>query len=44
MPACYTVARLSNHSNLVGILPILLENPETRPMCDQGRKNPDFII
>ena len=31
-------------SQFCGILPILLENPESRPMCDQDRKNPDFDI
>ena len=23
-------------------IPILLENPESRPICDRDRKNPDF--
>ena len=36
--------RLSNNSDLIRILPILLENPESRPICDQDRKNPDFDI
>ena len=35
---------MSNHPDLVGILPILLENPESRPICDRDRKNPDFHI
>ena len=26
--------RLSNHPNFVGIIPILLENPESQPRCD----------
>ena len=28
------VYRLSNHPDLVGLLPILFENPESRPICD----------
>ena len=37
--------RLSaNHPNLVGILLILLENPESRPISDWDRKNPDLEI
>ena len=35
---------MSNHPDLVGILPILLENLESRPICDQHRKNPNFDI
>lgn len=31
--------RLSNHPDLISILPILLEDPESRPICD-----PDFDI
>ena len=31
-----------NHPDFVGIIPILLENPESRPICDRDRKNPDF--
>jgi len=38
------VIRLSNHPEHVEILPILLENPKSRPMCDRDRKNPDFDI
>ena len=34
--------RLSNHPDFVGIIPILLENPESQPICDRDRKNPDF--
>ena len=34
--------RLSNHPDFVGIIPILLENPECRPICDRDRENPDF--
>ena len=34
--------RLSNHPDFVGIIPILLENPESRPTCDRDEKNPDF--
>ena len=34
------IIRLSNHPNLVGILPILLENPESRLTCDRNRKIP----
>ena len=34
--------RLPNHPDFVGIIPILLENPESRPISDQDRKNPDF--
>ena len=26
----------------IGIIPILLENPECRPICDRDRENPDF--
>ena len=33
-----------NHPDLVGILKILLENPESWRMCDRDRKNPDFDI
>ena len=28
----------------VWTIPILLENPESRPICDRDRKNPDFEI
>ena len=35
---------MSEHPDLVGILPILLENPESQPVCDRDRKNPDFDI
>ena len=39
----FTIKRLtlSNHPE---ILPILLENPESRPICDRDRQNPDFDI
>ena len=40
----YQVIRLSNHPDHVEFLPILLENPESRPVCDRDRKNPDFDI
>ena len=36
--------RLSNHPDFVRIIPILLENPESRPICRRDRKNPDFNI
>ena len=36
--------RLSNHPDHVEILPILLENPESQPICDWDRKNPGFDI
>ena len=36
--------RLSNHPDLIRILLILLENPESLPIFDQDRKNPDFDI
>ena len=36
--------RLSDHSDFVRILLILLENPESCQICDQDRKNPDFDI
>ena len=39
-----TVYTLSNHPDLVGILPILFENPESRPICDRDSKNHDFIL
>ena len=29
---------MSNHPDFVGILPILLENPESRPICNRDRK------
>ena len=41
---CIAVSRLSNHPNLTVILAILLENPESWPICDRDRKNPDFDI
>ena len=41
---CIAVSRLSNHPNIVTILSILLENPESWPISDQDRKNPDFDI
>ena len=28
--------------DFVGIIPILLENPKSQPICDWDRKNPDF--
>ena len=40
----YLINRLSNHPDFVGILLILLENPESQPICDQDRKNPNFDI
>ena len=36
--------RLSNHSDLVGILPIMLENPESWSVFYRDRKNPDCNI
>ena len=39
-----TVYTLSNHPDLVGLLPILFENPESRPICDRDRNNHDFEI
>ena len=38
------ISRLSNHPDFVGILPILLENPESRLIQDRDGKNPDFDI
>ena len=35
-----SVGRLSNHPDFVGILLILLENPESQPICDWDRKIP----
>ena len=40
----WVVNRQSNHPDFVGILPILLENPESQPICDQDKKNPNFDI
>ena len=37
-------SRLSNHPDFVGIIQILLENPESRPICRRNRKIPDFDI
>ena len=34
--------RVSNHPDFVGIILILLENPESRHNLSQDRKNPDF--
>ena len=34
--------RLSNHPDFVEIIPILLENPESRPIFRWDRKNPDL--
>ena len=36
--------RLCSHPNLARILPILLENLESRSICNQDRKNPNFDI
>ena len=36
-PDCPTIPISS-----IGIIRILLENPESRPICDLDRKNPDF--
>ena len=36
------VLRLSNLPRSVGITPILLENPESRPIHDRDRKSSDF--
>lgn len=35
-------SRSPNHPELVGIAPILLENPGARPVCDWDRKNPNL--
>ena len=35
---------MSNRFGCVGIFPTLLENPESRPIYDRDRKNPDFGI
>ena len=40
----FTINRLSNHPDLVGILPILLENSESRTICDRDRQNPELHI
>ena len=32
--------RLCNHPDFVGVIPILLENPESRSICDRIRKIP----
>ena len=42
--AIFIIYRLSNHPDLVEILPILLENPENWSICDLYRKNPDLDI
>ena len=31
--------RLSNQTDFVAILPLLLENPKSRPTCNRDRKN-----
>ena len=36
------IDRLSNHPDFVGIIPILLKNPESRPICRRDGKNPDL--
>ena len=33
---------VSNHPDFVGIIPIFLENPESRHNLSRNRKNPDF--
>ena len=35
---CLSDSRLSNHPNFVVIIPILLENPESRVICNRERK------
>ena len=40
----FLVSRLSNHPDFVGITPILIENPESRPTFDRHKKNLDFDI
>ena len=35
-----SVGRLSNHPDFVGILTILLENPESQPICDWDKQIP----
>jgi len=37
-------AQTVQSSQFCGILPIFLENPESRPICNWDRKNPDFDI
>ena len=32
------IIRLFNHPDFVGIIPIVLENPESRRICDRDRK------
>ena len=34
---CLSDSRLSNHPNFVVIIPILLENPESRVICNRER-------
>ena len=34
--------RLSKHPDFLGIIPILLENPKSLPICYRDRKDPDF--
>ena len=38
----WLIFRLSNHPDFVRIISILLENPESWPICDQDRKDPNF--
>ena len=38
----YYADRVSNHPDFVGIIPIFLENPESRRNLGRDRKNPDF--
>ena len=35
-----SVGRLSNHPDFVRILPILLANPESQPICDRDKNIP----
>ena len=39
-----TVYTLSNHPDLVGILPILFENPESRPICDRDIESVCIVL
>ena len=38
------ISRESNHPDFVGIIPILLENPESRPICHRDRKKSRFRL
>ena len=36
------VVKLSYHPDFVEIIPVLLENPKTQPICRRNRKNTNF--